>query len=146
VSPDRREENQPVIIKQGKEKKMSLSINIENKITGYCFITLNGRLDGTTSPECDARITSLLTPATKTIIFDMTNLNYISSMGLRVFLKTRRIVEGHGGCVYMINVQPQIEKVFEIANILKGMKLFASMKEADDYFDSMQKNVLESLK
>ena len=43
-----------------------------------------------------------------------------------------------------MNVQPQIEKVFEIANLLKGMKLFAGTKEADEYFDAIQKSVLES--
>jgi anti-anti-sigma factor len=125
---------------------MSLSIKIENKMPDSYFVTLDGRLDGITSEDCDAKITSLLVPTTKTIMFDMTHLDYINSMGLRIILKTRRFVEGNGGGVYMINVQSQIEKVFEIANLLHGMKLFADIREADAYFDAMQKNVLESMK
>jgi len=65
-------------------------------------------------------------------------------MGLRIILKTRRFMSGQGGAVYMMNVQPQIEKVFEIANLLQGMRLFADTKEADEYFDAIQKSVLES--
>jgi anti-anti-sigma regulatory factor len=54
------------------------------------------------------------------------------------------MIEQQGGRVYMINVQPQIEKVFEIANMLNGIRLFASISEADTYFDAMQKSVLET--
>jgi anti-sigma B factor antagonist len=129
-----------------RRKEMSLIMNIENKVPGYYVVTFNGRLDGTTSADCEAKITSILIPETKTIVFDMSNLDYISSMGLRIVIKTRKFIEGNGGGVHMINMQPQIEKVFEIAKLLRGMTLFASIKEADDYFDAMQKKVLESLK
>jgi len=125
---------------------MSLVMNIESKMPGCYAIALSGRLDQTTYADCEARIKPILIPTTKIIMFDMANLDYISSMGLRVFLKTRQIIEGRGGSVYMIKMQPQIEKVFEIANLLHGMKLFASIREADDYFDAMQREVLESLK
>lgn len=123
---------------------MSLTIRVETKRPGFCFVSLIGRLDQTTAGECDEKITSILLPQTRAIVFDMTGLNYISSMGLRIILKTRRFMSGRGGAVYMMNVQPQIEKVFEIANLLKGMKLFADAKEADEYFDAIQKSVLES--
>jgi stage II sporulation protein AA (anti-sigma F factor antagonist) len=129
-----------------RRKKMSLIMKIENKMPGCYLVKLIGRLDGTTYADCDANMNSLLIPATKGIMFDMTNLDYISSMGLRIIIKTRKFIEGNGGDVHMINMQPQIEKVFKIANLLHGMTLFASVKEADDYFDAMQKKVLESLK
>jgi anti-sigma B factor antagonist len=125
-------------------KAMPLIMNIENKVPGFYIVTLNGRLDGTTCADCEANIASILIPETKTLMFDMSNLDYISSMGLRVVIKTRKFIEGQGGSVNTINMQPQIKKVFEIANLLQGMTLFASTKEADDYFDAMQKKVLES--
>jgi anti-sigma B factor antagonist len=124
---------------------MPLIMNIENKMPGYYVVTLNGRLDGVTYADCEEKIASILIPATKTITFDMSKLDYISSMGLRIILKTRQIIEGNGGSVYIVNMQPQIKKVLEIVNMLRGLTLFASIKEADDYFDAMQKNVLESL-
>lgn len=125
---------------------MSLVTNIEQKMPGYYVVVLNGRLDGITSADCEAQINSILVPATKTIMFDMSNLSYISSMGLRIILKTRQFLEGQGGTVHVINMQSQIEKVLQIANMLRGMTLFASIEEADDYFDTMQKKVLKSLK
>ena len=123
---------------------MSLTIRMETKRPGFWFVSLIGRLDQTTAEECDAKVSSLLNPETRAVVFDMTGLNYISSMGLRIILKTRRFMSGQGGAVYVMNVQPQIEKVFEIANLLQGMRLFADTKEADEYFDAIQKSVLES--
>jgi anti-sigma B factor antagonist len=123
---------------------MPLIMNIENKLPGFYIVTLNGRLDGTTCADCEAKMAPILIPGTKTLMFDMSNLDYISSMGLRVVIKARRFIEDQGGSVNTINMQPQIKKVFEIANLLRGMTLFASTKEADHYFDAMQKKVLES--
>jgi len=125
---------------------MVLVMKIENKMPGCYIVKFVGRLDGTTCADCEAKITSLLIPDTKTMMFDMTDLDYISSMGLRVILKARKFIEGNGGGVHTVNMQPQIEKVFKIANLLHGMTLFASIKEADDYFDAMQKKVLDSLR
>ncbi|MFA6413374.1 MAG: STAS domain-containing protein [Syntrophales bacterium] len=125
---------------------MSLIMKIENKMPGCYVVKFIGRLDGTTYADCDEKMNSLLIPTTKDIMFDMTNLDYISSMGLRIVIKTRQFIEGNGGRVHMIKMQPQIEKVFKIANLLNGIILYASVKEADDYFGAMQKKVLDSLR
>jgi len=129
-----------------RRKEMSLIVKIENKMPGYYVVALNGRLDSITYADCEAKISSILLPATKSIVIDTSSLDYISSMGLRILLKTRQTIENQGGKVYIVNMQPQIKKVLSIANLLGGMKLFADMKEADNYFDAMQKEVLESLK
>lgn len=124
----------------------SLVVNIETKMAGGHIVTLNGRLDGVTCTDCEEKIDPIIVPETKTLMFDMSNLDYISSMGLRIILKARKVIEGAGGVVHLINMQPQIKKVFEIVDMLKGMTLFASIREADQYFDAMQKKVTESLK
>ena len=125
---------------------MPLTMTIENKIPACYVVTLNGRLDATTSADCEVKIEPVLVAGTKAVMFDLSNLEYISSMGLRFVLKTKKTVEGYGGSVHIINMQPQIEKVFEIANMLKGFSLFKSVKEADQYFKAMQERVLEDLK
>jgi anti-anti-sigma factor len=125
---------------------MSLTMKIENRLPGCHVVKFIGRLDGTTSAACDEKINPLLVPETKTLMFDMTNLDYISSMGLRTIIKVRQYIEGNGGSVSMMKMQPQIEKVFNVANLLNGIMLFASTKEADDFFDEMQKKILDSLR
>ena len=63
-------------------------------------------------------------------------------------LSTRRIIAQYMGRKTGVtrgkdgNMQPQIEKVFDIANALPAQSIFTSTEEADNYLDSMQKRVL----
>ena len=47
------------------------------------------------------------------LVFDFTDLEYISSAGLRVILKAQKIMNGKGG-MKVINVNESIMDVFEI--------------------------------
>jgi hypothetical protein len=46
------------------------------------------------------------------------------------------------GVIQTVNVQPQIQKVFDIAAALPAEAIFKSVAEADAYLDMMQKRVL----
>lgn len=120
---------------------MSLLMNIENKRPSSYIVTLNGRLDGKTCAACEAKLDPIVIPETKAIMFDMSNLHHISSMGLRILYKAKKVIEGNGGVVPLINMQPKIKKVFQIAHLLHGMTLFASITAANQYFDATQKEV-----
>lgn len=73
------------------------------------------------------------------ILLDMSKLSYISSMGIREIFRIRKVVEMSGGSVMIANLQPQIAKVLEIANALPKARIFASIEEADRYFDAVQR-------
>ena len=78
----------------------------------------------------------------RSIQYDLANLTYMSSMGLRLFLRTAKALKAAGGKMAVTNVQPQIRKVFEIANALGPLSVFESTEEADRYLDMMQKREL----
>ena len=40
-----------------------------------------------------------------------------------------------------MNLQPQIQKVFDILKAIPSLKVFASIEELDNYLDKMQKSV-----
>ena len=63
---------------------MSLKIEKKNAET----LALAGRLDTLTAPELETEISAIL-PSVQTLILDMEKLDYISSAGLRVILKTQ---------------------------------------------------------
>ena len=76
-------------------------------------------------------------------MLDMAGLKYISSMGLRSILHTRKAIENAKGSVLMLNLQPQIAKVFEIANALPNVPVFTSTAEADRYLDAIQRKTID---
>lgn len=122
---------------------MSFNVQVESKTEGVYFITLEGRLDTETYPLAEKKLMPLASGQARVMIFNLAKLEYISSMGLRVILKVRKAIEAKKGTLVMTNVQPQIQKVFEIANALPAQSIFASVEEADHYLDRMQNLELE---
>ena len=75
-------------------------------------IALIGRLDTVTAPELEAELSGIL-PTADTIRIDMEKLEYISSAGLRVILKTQKALEKKGG-LKLTNVPESVKEVFDI--------------------------------
>ena len=121
---------------------MGLTTNVTEKMPGYYEIALGGRLDTETHTELEKVAGDLLGKQARGIRLDMAKLSYISSMGLRVVLKIAKELRLRKGAFQLMNLQPQIKKVFEIAATLPKDSIFASVEEADAYFDEMQKRVL----
>lgn len=120
-----------------------LEIAIENQTEGRVRVALTGRLDTQTHAECEQRLQPVLGGATRVLVFDMAGLDYISSMGLRVLMKTANALAAHGGKCIITRPQPPIRKVIEIANALPQETVFASVEEADRYLDLMQRRAKE---
>lgn len=87
---------------------MSLKIEKKNEQT----LALIGRLDSLTAPTLEAEISALL-PKIQSLTLDMEKLEYISSAGLRVILKTQKALEKKGG-LKLTNVPEQVTEVFDI--------------------------------
>ncbi len=79
---------------------------------GGMTATFNGRLDTPASVKAQQEITPLLENADKEIVLDCSNLDYISSSGLRLFLTLRKETSVKGGKVVIKNINNEIRKVF----------------------------------
>ncbi len=121
-----------------------LEIIVENQPEGRVRVALKGRLDTETSAQCEQRLAPLLNASTKVLVFDMAELNYLSSMGLRVLMKTTKILSSLGGKCLLTRLQPPVRTVIDIANALPPQTVFASVEEADRYLDIMQRRVRET--
>jgi anti-sigma B factor antagonist len=86
-------------------------IEIKERDGGMTAI-LNGRLDTPAAVKAQQEIGPLLENADKQIIFDCTNLEYISSSGLRLFLTIRKEASVKGGKIIIENINDEIRKVF----------------------------------
>jgi len=120
-----------------------LEIKIENQPDGRVRVALSGRLDTQTYEQCEQRLQPLLTAATRVLVFDLAQLDYLSSLGLRVLMKTNKALAAHGGKCLLTRLQPPIRTVIDIANALPAQNIFASVEEADRYLDLMQRRVRE---
>ena len=116
-----------------------LEITIEHQPEGRVRVALKGRLDTQTHLQCEKQLEPLLTSATRVLVFDMAGLEYLSSMGLRVIMKTSKTLSAHGAKCILTRLQPPIRTVIDIARALPPENVFASIEEADRYLDLMQR-------
>ena len=122
---------------------MSLQIDLTEKKPGLFEVALDGRLDTETSEQLEARLDDLLKTEPRAVRFNMESLAYVSSMGIRVLFKTFKTLRQKKALLLLSNLQPQIKRVFEIAAALPPESIFETVEEADEYFDAMQRKVLE---
>ncbi len=107
-------------------------------------LALEGRLDTHTAPELDAALDRMLMSAgIKRLIFDLGKLEYLSSAGIRCFVRARKILEPQGGKIAIVNPQPAVQKVLDIVKAIPPGGLFKSVAELDAYLDDMQRKVRE---
>ena len=92
-------------------------MTIEKKINGEsATLIVSGRLDTQTAPELEAELDSVLS-GLKELTFDMTNLEYVSSAGLRVILKAQKAMNAQGS-MKLTGVNDSIMEVFDITGFL----------------------------
>lgn len=80
-------------------------------------LALEGRLDTTTTPALEEVVNSQL-DGVKDLVYDMKDLEYISSAGLRMLLASQKKMTAQGGSMVLINVQEQVKEVLEITGFL----------------------------
>jgi anti-sigma B factor antagonist len=102
-------------------------------------VNLTGSLDTSTAPDLEKQLASVLAGPVKDVVFDLAQLKFISSAGLRVFSTTRKTLKERGGQASFVHMQPQIQEVFEIIKSLPGVAIFKDLAEFDQYLTVRQK-------
>ena len=88
-------------------------MTINKTIDAGCLtVGLEGRLDTTTAPQLEAELKASL-PGVTSLIFDFSQLEYISSAGLRVILYAQKVMNKQGTMV-LRHVNEMVMEVFEI--------------------------------
>jgi anti-sigma B factor antagonist len=122
---------------------MALEIQIQKSVgsrnPGAVTIKLNGSLDTATAPDLERQVGPVLASPAKDLVFDLDQLKFISSAGLRVFSAARKHMKERGGQTVFINMQPQIQEVFEIIRALPGIAVFKDVAELDEYLAARQR-------
>ena len=123
---------------------MPLEIQIQKGVgpqsAGAITVKLSGSLDTATAPDLERQLGPVLGGPVKDVVFDLAQLKFISSAGLRVFSSTRKVLKERGGQTSFIHMQPQIQEVFEIMKSLPGVAVFKDIAELDRYLAARQRS------
>lgn len=85
-------------------------MKIEKKVDGSRLtLAIDGRIDTITAPELEAAI---VLEGVEELVFDLANVDYISSAGLRVLLSAQKKMMGKS--MKIANARQPVMEVFEI--------------------------------
>ena len=84
----------------------------KNADGGNLEFVLEGRLDTITAPQLETEIRNSLNGVVS-LVLDFTDLEYVSSAGLRVLLSTQKIMNAQGE-MKVKNVRKQVMEILEI--------------------------------
>lgn len=88
-------------------------MNIEKKLEAETLeVKVSGRLDTTTAPELDEELKASLDDV-KELKLDLSELDYISSAGLRVLLSAQKVMNKQGSMT-VTGVNDTIMEIFEV--------------------------------
>ena len=93
---------------------------------GATIVEIIGHLDTMTAPEYEKLMTEMMSGDSKIFIADCTQLDYISSSGLRVLLITLKKITNKGGKFILFGMQ---ESVFEVFKICRFDNLFTIVSD-----------------
>jgi anti-sigma B factor antagonist len=79
-------------------------------------LEITGRLDTTTAPNLEAVINEI-SEDTKELVFDMGDLEYISSAGIRVVLSAYKKMNQCGGIMRIKKANDIVREVFEMTGL-----------------------------
>ncbi len=99
---------------------MDLNISIEN---GKTQARVTGRLDTINSDEFEKKMAPLLEGGNPDIELDCSELEYISSSGLRLFLTLQKSVNARGGKLVIKNMNSQIKEIFNMTGFSRIMTI-----------------------
>ena len=80
-------------------------------------VVFDGRLDTVAAQQIAETIDPLLQHAGQNIILDCEKMPFISSSGLRIFLKIRKEVAAKGGKICLKKVCPDVMQVFKMTKL-----------------------------
>ncbi len=105
-----------------------MDISIASK-DNSSVVTITGRLDSITSSGLEEWASEYTTSPEGDIIMDFSQLEYISSAGLRVILNISKVMRKHSYKFSICSAQDHVREVFEISGFDTIIPLYNSIEE-----------------
>jgi len=103
---------------------------VESKSNGILILSFKGRLDAHTSSAAQEKLLSLIDQGETRLIADLSQLDYISSAGLHVFMTAAKRLKVSQGKIVLCSLSEPIKEVFDIAGVSAIFPIHPGREEA----------------
>ena len=102
----------------------------EDRKADVVVLALSGKLDATTAKDFEDKILGVINSGIQRLVVDLSQLEYVSSSGLRVFLVAARRLERTDGKIVLCSMKDQVRQVFDLAGFSSILSIYGSRDEA----------------
>jgi anti-sigma B factor antagonist len=106
----------------------------EERRAEVLILRVIGKLDASTARALEDRILPLIVSSQGKLVVELSQLDYISSAGLRVFLLAAKRMDQAKGKMILCSLKDSVRQVFEIAGFSSFLNLAGSIEEAINNF------------
>ena len=92
-----------------------MELEIKNQSDQITRLALRGRLDTTGVGEIELKFTSHTVPRGKPLLLDMSEVTFLSSLGLRMLLTVAKALDRHGAKTVLLSPQPAVREVLKLS-------------------------------
>ena len=122
---------------------MKLTVHVERREPGATIVVSpKGEINSETCEILDRELAGVLSEPVQRLVLDMASVAFISSAGVGTIAKAKVSLAKKSAELAMVNLQPQVKKVFEIVRLLPMMQVFKNTGELDHYLGRVQRRMM----
>nr|WP_294501043.1 STAS domain-containing protein [uncultured Rhodopila sp.] len=106
------------------------------KVYDVQVIDVEGRLDSRTSGDIADRLTAIAQGPDKHVLLNIAKLEYLSSAGVRIILRTAKLLQGNRGELKICSPNAEVNSVLTTAGFDSLLKVYGTEKDAFAAFSS----------
>jgi anti-sigma B factor antagonist len=92
-----------------------MELEIKNQSDQITHLALRGRLDTTGVDEVELKFTSHTVPRGKPLLLDMSEVTFLSSLGMRMLLTVAKALDRRGAKTVLLSPQPAVRQVLSLS-------------------------------
>jgi anti-sigma B factor antagonist len=104
--------------------------DVEKVSDGVVVVVVHGEADLHVAPELRDRFTAVIDDGAKRVLVDLSDTDFIDSMGLGVLLGSTKRLRADGGQLELIVTKPDIRRIFEITMLDRILAIHPSREVA----------------
>ncbi len=93
-----------------------LDINVQS-LKRVDLISISGRVDSSTAPQLEQTLEDRMGEGRHSLVLEMSDVNYLSSAGLRTLVSALRACKKKGGDVRIANPSERVSEVMALAGL-----------------------------
>jgi anti-anti-sigma factor len=102
----------------------------EDRRAGVVVLALSGKLDATTAKPFEEKIVGVLDSGTQRLVVDLSQMDFVSSSGLRVFFLAAKRLRSTDGKIALCSMNDHVRQVFDLAGFSAIFSIYSSRDEA----------------